>query len=71
MKKVTTFLTDQELAALQALAERTGLKFADVLRRIIDKGLEESEWSHWARRPAGATDAEGSRSTRHARTTHS
>lgn len=49
MKKISVFLTDRELAEVSAIAERSGLKFADVLRRLIDKGLEASELSHWTR----------------------
>jgi hypothetical protein len=50
MKKITVFLSDHELSALYAIAARTGLKFADVLRRVVDQGLEASEASHWVQR---------------------
>jgi hypothetical protein len=41
MKRVSVFLTEQQIAALHALAAQTGLKFAELLRRIIDEALEE------------------------------
>jgi predicted DNA binding CopG/RHH family protein len=41
MKRISVFLTEQQIAALQALAKETGLKFAELLRRIVDKALEE------------------------------
>jgi len=36
---VSVFLTYQQIQALRALASETGLKFAKVLRRIIDEAL--------------------------------
>jgi hypothetical protein len=39
MKRVSVFLTEQQIAALHALAAQTGLKFAELLRRIIDNAL--------------------------------
>lgn len=50
MNRITVSLTNQQLIEIQAIVASTGLKFAEVLRRIVDKGLEESEPSHWARR---------------------
>jgi predicted DNA binding CopG/RHH family protein len=41
MKRICVHLTEHELAALHAIAAKAGLKFAEVLRRIIDKGVDE------------------------------
>lgn len=40
MKRVSMFLTEQQIAALQALAAETGLKIAELVRRLLDQGLE-------------------------------
>jgi hypothetical protein len=50
MNRITMFLTDHEVAELDAIVAATGLKFAEVVRRILDKGLEESEPSRWGKR---------------------
>ena len=41
MKRVSVFLTEQQIAGLQQYAKATGLKFAEVLRRIIDAALAQ------------------------------
>jgi predicted DNA binding CopG/RHH family protein len=43
MKRVSVFLTEQQIAALHALAAQTGLKFAELLRRILDAALAHEE----------------------------
>jgi len=39
MKRINVYLTDQEIAALQQLSQDTGLKFAELVRRLIDEGI--------------------------------
>jgi hypothetical protein len=39
MKRVTVYLTEQQIVALQELSQETGLKFAELMRRLIDEGL--------------------------------
>ena len=39
MKRISVHLTEQQIAALQQLSKETGLKFAELLRRIIDEGI--------------------------------
>lgn len=41
MKRITLFLTEQQIAAIQAIATSTGLKFAEVLRRLLDTALAD------------------------------
>ena len=36
MQRKNIYLTDKELAALEAYAKQTGLRFSDIVRRIID-----------------------------------
>lgn len=64
MDSITVFITQHQRAEIQAIVVATGLKFAEVLRRLIDEGLKEAETSHWARRrqqtqPQGAPHARG------------
>jgi hypothetical protein len=40
MKRVNIYLTEQQIAALQKLARETGLKFAELVRRLLDEGLQ-------------------------------
>jgi len=39
MKRVTLYLTDQEIVGLQQASRETGLKFAELMRRLIDEWL--------------------------------
>jgi hypothetical protein len=39
MKRISVHLTEQQIAALQQLVQLTGLKLAELIRRIIDEGL--------------------------------
>jgi predicted DNA binding CopG/RHH family protein len=39
MKRTTIYLTDQQVARIQAIVEASGLKFAEVLRRLLDQAL--------------------------------
>jgi predicted DNA binding CopG/RHH family protein len=41
MKRITVYLTEQQMKTIEAMVEATGLKFAELLRRVIDKGLED------------------------------
>jgi len=42
MRRTTIFLTPQQIAKLEKLAEKSGLKMSELIRRFIDKGLEKS-----------------------------
>jgi hypothetical protein len=46
MKRISVHLTDGEIAALKALALETGLKTAELLRRMIDDGLVRAHRPH-------------------------
>lgn len=46
MKRISVFLTEQQIAALKDMAAQTGLKFAELVRRLIDKALEEFRERH-------------------------
>lgn len=39
MKRITVYITEQQVASIQALVVQTGLKWAEVLRRLIDEAL--------------------------------
>jgi Ribbon-helix-helix protein, copG family len=39
MKRVNIYLTDQEITALQQLSQATGLKVAELVRRLLDEGI--------------------------------
>jgi hypothetical protein len=39
MKRISVFLTEGQIAALQQGAHETGLKFAELVRRAIDQYL--------------------------------
>ena len=41
MKRITVYVTEQEFTALHVMAEARGLKFAEILRRILDKAIED------------------------------
>ena len=41
MKRISVFLTEEQIIGLQQYAKATGLKLAEVLRRIIDAALEQ------------------------------
>jgi predicted DNA-binding protein len=41
MKRVNYHLTEQQIAKLKKLSEKTGLKVADLIRRAIDEYLEK------------------------------
>jgi predicted DNA-binding protein len=43
MKKFNLYLTEQQKAALDKLHERTGTPIAEILRRMIDAGLEKAQ----------------------------
>jgi predicted DNA-binding protein len=43
MKRVTYHLTEQQIAKLKRLSEKTGLKVADLIRRAVDEYLEKKE----------------------------
>jgi predicted DNA binding CopG/RHH family protein len=43
MKRVNIYLTEHEIAALQKLSQATGLKFAELVRRMIDEGVAARE----------------------------
>lgn len=41
MKRISVMLTKQQIATLHQMARETGLKFAEVLRRLLDKALAD------------------------------
>jgi predicted DNA-binding protein len=41
MKRTALFLKEQQLERLQALSEKTGAPVAELIRRAIDKYLQE------------------------------
>jgi len=41
MKRIDTYITLQQIAELKALAKKTGLKVAELIRRAIDEYLEK------------------------------
>jgi len=43
MKRINTHLTEQQVGRLKKFAEKTGLKVAELIRRAIDKYLEEAK----------------------------
>jgi predicted DNA-binding protein len=42
MKRTCIFLTPQQIAKLEKLAKKTGLKVSELIRRFIDAGLEKA-----------------------------
>lgn len=40
MKRTTVFLTPQQIAKLEKLAKKSGLKTSELIRRFIDEGLK-------------------------------
>ncbi len=43
MKRLSFFLTEQQIQEVRELATRIGVKFAEMLRRVIDKGVREKK----------------------------
>jgi predicted DNA-binding protein len=43
MKKFNLYLTVQQKSALDKLSEKTGASIAEILRRMIDAGLEKAK----------------------------
>jgi hypothetical protein len=41
MKRMAIFLTLQQIRALRDWSAETGLKFGELVRRIVDKAIEE------------------------------
>lgn len=39
MKRITLYMTEQQITALQRLSRETGLKFAELMRRMVDEGI--------------------------------
>jgi hypothetical protein len=40
MKRINCYLTEQEIKELQAISRESGLSFAELIRRAIDKWIE-------------------------------
>ena len=43
MKRISVNLTEKQFALLHQIARKTGLKFAEVLRRVIDEALKAQQ----------------------------
>jgi len=43
MKRISVYLTEQQIAQLQILAQRLGLSFSEVLRRLLDEQLRKEQ----------------------------
>lgn len=43
MKRIHIYLTEEQVAALDVEAAMTGLKRSEIVRRVVDGGLEEVE----------------------------
>jgi predicted DNA binding CopG/RHH family protein len=46
MKRVTVYLSEHQVTAVQELSHETGLKWAEVLRRLLDEALAERQKEH-------------------------
>jgi hypothetical protein len=42
MKRISTFLSEPQIAALQKLSKRSGIKVSELIRRFIDEGLKKA-----------------------------
>lgn len=42
MKRISVFLTLQQIAGLHQMSAASGLKIAEILRRLVDKALAEA-----------------------------
>jgi Arc/MetJ-type ribon-helix-helix transcriptional regulator len=40
MKRINVYLTDQQIAMVEHLVQQTGLKFAELIRRLLDEALQ-------------------------------
>ena len=43
MKKISVMLTEQQIATLHQIAQETGIRFGELLRRLLDKALKEEK----------------------------
>jgi Arc/MetJ-type ribon-helix-helix transcriptional regulator len=41
MKRINVYLTDQQIAMVEQLVQETGLKFAELIRRLLDEALQD------------------------------
>jgi metal-responsive CopG/Arc/MetJ family transcriptional regulator len=41
MKRTTVWLTEQQLKKLAEISRKSGIKTAELIRRLIDEGLEK------------------------------
>ena len=55
MKKINLFLTEQQIAAMHALADQRGLGFAEMVRRLLDNALEQETFRQQRVREAPLT----------------
>jgi predicted DNA-binding protein len=50
MKRTTVWLSDQQVERLAALSKKTGIKTAELIRRLIDGGLDKEDGRKESRR---------------------
>lgn len=43
MKRISMFLTETQIKRLHAQSRATGLKVSELIRRLIDRGLDDSQ----------------------------
>ena len=43
MKRTSLFLSERQLVALQALALHVGISMAELIRRLLDEGLQRTQ----------------------------
>jgi hypothetical protein len=55
MKKIATYIAEQQYVRLKALAQRTGVTQAELFRRFLEEGLARAE--RQPRPPAPAAEA--------------
>ena len=41
MKRITVYITEHEFTAIQHAADTAGIKFAEMLRRLLDEALQQ------------------------------
>jgi Ribbon-helix-helix domain len=42
MKRISTYLSEPQIAALRKLSKHSGIKVSELIRRFIDEGLKKT-----------------------------